>query len=224
MLEFFSFFSQEESGVSSRYLCALHHIDWISVHVTISTNLTLQRLSAFLVVVNFTSKCNWVGPQSVSLLSHPETANAEYLTLIAMFSHISPRDVEEVGTAWRRPWERVRGIQSENEAVFTVTRSVNCRPDSCFRAQMLKTDIAQRPLLARGERRAAGWPREVRTQPHFPPHGKRLGSLDAWLKRVLLWRRTAGELLEQDALMGRGERGMQGRSIHLRKVRRTEVL
>ena len=99
MLEFFSFFSQEESGVSSRYLCALHHIDWVSVHVTISTNLTLQRLSAFLVVVNFTSKCNWSVPICILALTPRNSQRWVFDSHRHVFTY-KPQDVEGSWNAW----------------------------------------------------------------------------------------------------------------------------
>ena len=85
MLEFFSFLSQEESGVSRCYLCQFSSVQFsrsvmsnYSVHVIISTEsvstwpsqpVTLQRLLAFLVVVNFTSKCNCLVPICVLALT-----------------------------------------------------------------------------------------------------------------------------------------------------------
>lgn len=78
---------------------------------------------------------------------------------------------------------------------------------------MLKTDAAQRPLLARGERRAAGWPRGS---------GPSLTSLHmgrGWvlwmpdLKRVALAKvmKDCGRITGTGiTLMGRGEREREG--------------
>ena len=151
---------------------------------------------------------------------------------MAMFSHISHRDVEGSWNAWsQRPWQSVQGIKSEDEAVFTVTRSVNCWQTPVSGHKCWKQTQHRDHCWGEGKggQRGGLWRSGPSLTSLHMGRGWALWMPD--LKRVVLakvmkyCRRITGTRI---TFMGRGERererGMQGRSIHLRRVRRTEAL